>query len=76
MDYFMWKLQKLRRCVDEMIPDDGKLISKDVKIGLLALDIMNRMESDYILPHQTNINFEIDANEDEVRKVVRELETI
>lgn len=72
----MWKLQKLRRCVDEMIPDDGKLISKDVKIGLLALDIMNRMESDYILPHQTNINFEIDANEDEVRKVVRELETI
>lgn len=51
-----WKMNKLKRIINEFIPDDGILNPNEVKVGIAALTELNKMHGDYAPDKRLNLN--------------------
>lgn len=73
---FEWKMQKLKKCVDTTIPDEGYANPDDMSPGLKAIDIMNKMQGDYapINVHQASLNVNTEVDEARAKQLIDEFE--
>lgn len=63
-----WKLKKLKRVINEFIPDDKTIPLKkdDVKVGLAAIAEHNKMVGEYAPERRLSVN--VDATKDKLKE--------
>lgn len=52
---YIWKVNKLKRIINEFVPDTGKL-GKNAKIAISAMMELNKMHGDYAPQKSMNLN--------------------
>ncbi len=66
---FEWKINKLVKCVDASIPEEGEI---NVQAGVCAISEMNKMQGHYAPTKNLNLNANVEANRDEVRGLLEQ----
>lgn len=69
-----WKLEKLKKVVDETIPDgdwDGK---QDIRSGISAISELNRMQGHYSADKLVTTNVNVDLDIESAKKLVGKYE--
>ncbi len=63
---FEWKMKKLKRIIDQYIPDDINVELKEsqVKIGLQAMGELNKMQGDYAPDKRLSVT--VDATKEKI----------
>lgn len=73
---FDWKLKKLKRVVDDNIPDAEEKPIIDANVGVKAIAELNKMQGDYAVAksENTNLNVHTDAEIKDVQELIKQNE--
>ncbi len=67
---FEWKLKKLKRVIEDTIPDEGWSTKEAFSVGIKALAELNKMQGDYAAEKRTVTNLNIDTDVKEVKEYI------
>lgn len=68
---FEWKMKKLKKIVDNKIPDDSEII-EDASVAIQAIAEMNRMQGDYAPTKSINANLNVEADKEQLDLLIEE----
>lgn len=69
---FDWRLNKLKRLINEIIPDDDNIIMSQSKIAIQAIQEINKMFGDYAPDKRLTLN--VDTTKDKLVEARRQYE--
>jgi phage terminase small subunit len=69
---FDWRLNKLKRLIDEIIPDNDNIIMSQSKIAIQAIAEINKMYGDYAPDKRLTLN--VDTTKDKLIEARRQYE--
>lgn len=64
-----WQMRKLRRVVEDGIPEEGELKSHKVKVAISAIDLINKIQGNYAPDRQLRIT--VDATQEKIEEAQR-----
>jgi hypothetical protein len=69
---YEWKLNKLKHVVETFITDKGSLTPQEVRIALLAISEMNKMQGHYSVEKHVNINVKADPDLQQLENLINQ----
>lgn len=70
---FDYKIKKLKKILDNTIPDDDCATPEHYRVGISAISELNKMQGHHAAEKRVNLNLQTDANIDQLRSVMDEL---
>lgn len=69
---FKWRVEKLKRLIDEGIPDEGEINQAHARLALAAIAEMNKMYGDYAPDKRLSVT--VDATKEKLNEARRQYE--
>lgn len=69
---YEWKLNKLKHVVEAFITDEASLTPQEVRIALLAISEMNKMQGHYSPEKHVNVNIKTDPDLQQVEDLIKQ----
>lgn len=69
---YEWKLNKLKQIVDTFINDEAHLTPTEVRVALLAINEMNKMQGHYSPEKHVNVNIKTDPDLQQLENLINQ----